>query len=340
MKTFLKILLTANFLLQISMANEESDLEEDKTEEGTAYTKQKQGTAEHYQDSDHKTSEYEEDEGSSSDTEEDHKKEESNEPPDNKTSDSKEDEGRSSDTEEDHDTEESNEPPDNVIYPHDIVKCDTLSTHKTNVKEEIVKCHNHFRSNVTPSAGNMLKLKWSNKLMESAERWAKTCTLNHSEVKDRNDNGVPYGENILISPACVKWTLIINQWHNERAYLIWGVGPIGNNVTGHYTQLVTYRTSEVGCAVNKCNVNGTYHVFFVCQYYPAGNWLSSLYQPYTKGKPCSLCRTDCDESGKLCLNSCSDTDKAGNCLAVKGVEQCEKFKNMCKATCLCKNKIT
>ncbi|XP_077341307.1 cysteine-rich secretory protein 2-like [Lithobates pipiens] len=227
-----------------------------------------------------------------------------------------------------------------AIYPEDIVPCDTLSTHKIEVQEEIVAYHNEIRSTVTPSAGNMLQMTWSDKLMESAERWAKTCNLNHSEVKDRNDDGIPFGENILSSPACVKWTMAIKQWYNERVNLIWGVGPKGDSITGHYLQMVTDHTFNMGCAMNTCNVNGTNYGFFVCQYWPPGNRPSSLYTPYDKGEPCSQCPKACSESGKLCLNSCGTPDTARNCLAVKSAGQCEQHLDECKATCLCKNKIT
>ncbi|XP_040204310.1 cysteine-rich venom protein-like isoform X2 [Rana temporaria] len=257
MKTFLKILLAANFLLQISMANEKSKLDEDKGGD----TEQYQSTPGPNQD--YEKSKLDEDKGGEKDEGSNGTEQHQSTPgpnQDDKTSESQVDKGSN----EDHETEER----DNVIYPDDIVPCDILSTRKKKVQDEIVKIHNEYRSNVTPSAGNMLRMKWSNKLMESAERWAVKCYLNHSEVKDRNDDGVPFGENILSSPACVKWDMAIKQWYNEKVYLIWGVGPVGTNVTGHYTQMVTDSTFEAGCALKLCILNKIKRAFYVCQYYP------------------------------------------------------------------------
>ncbi|RXG73954.1 Cysteine-rich secretory protein 2 [Armadillidium vulgare] len=81
-----------------------------------------------------------------------------------------------------------------------------------------------------------------------------------------------------------------------------------------------------------------------------GNHLSSLSTPYKKGAPCSSCEGHC-KARKLCKNSCSYGDIWINCKELdfafhnwlcnskKTKQGLQRFRH-CKATCLCKNKIT
>ncbi|XP_072263471.1 cysteine-rich secretory protein 2-like [Pyxicephalus adspersus] len=237
------------------------------------------------------------------------------------------------------DENEQGEEKDTVITKSDIVPCESMSTHLKEVQYTIVDCHNEHRRNVKPNATNMLKMRWSEDLRESAQKWADTCNLNHSEPKDRSKNGLAYGENILMSSVCIPWHLTILQWIFEGINLIYNVGPKNNSVVGHYTQAVTDSTYEVGCGMSQCHKDGNFTAFLVCQYDPAGNQPTSLYKPYDEGPWCGACPNDCDESGKLCTNFCPYRNKAGNCEQIKQMNLCEHFEDECGAMCICKNKI-
>ena len=57
-----------------------------------------------------------------------------------------------------------------------------------------------------------------------------------------------------------------------------------NGMVGHYTAQIWHATTHVGCGVSQCN---DHSVLWVCQYYPAGNYMGQL--PFCKSnKPSDM----------------------------------------------------
>uniref|UniRef100_F6U003 Cysteine rich secretory protein 2 n=2 Tax=Monodelphis domestica TaxID=13616 RepID=F6U003_MONDO len=213
---------------------------------------------------------------------------------------------------------------------------ESLSTKNEAIQEEIVNKHNDLRSNVSPPAKNMLKMKWSPEAQESAQSWANKCTLEHSLVKNRTI-GSPCGENLFMSTVPMHWSKAIQAWHDEVSNFEYGKGPIDpNQPVGHYTQVVWHSSFKVGCGVAYCP-DATYPYFFVCQYCPSGNYGTKY--PYEKGASCDKCPHSC--TNNLCNNPCLYTNKFGNCEEMKNKVSCRNkyVKSNCKATCLCVNEI-
>jgi len=77
---------------------------------------------------------------------------------------------------------------------------------------------------------------------------------------------------IKISPM-VLWMIAVAQLNILKKNK-----PFGNAQmkAGHYTQMVWFTTTEVGCAVYQCDSI----ILVVCNYNPTGNWVGK--HPYKK----------------------------------------------------------
>ncbi|XP_037699311.1 cysteine-rich secretory protein 2-like [Choloepus didactylus] len=215
---------------------------------------------------------------------------------------------------------------------------DALLTTQTQVQKEIVNKHNELRKGVSPPASNMLKMEWSREAAANAQKWANKCTLRHSNMNDRRTN-TTCGENLYMSTNPTSWSTTIQSWYDENRNFIHGVGPKNPKaVTGHYTQVVSDRSSRVGCGFAYCP-NQLLKCYYVCQYCPAGNIVNKMYTPYQKGIPCASCPNHCENG--LCTNSCEYEDSISNCAELKDTAGCVHalLKEKCKATCNCENKI-
>uniref|UniRef100_W5NHS6 Cysteine rich secretory protein 1 n=1 Tax=Lepisosteus oculatus TaxID=7918 RepID=W5NHS6_LEPOC len=222
----------------------------------------------------------------------------------------------------------------NYVFPD-------ISTHNKNVQEFIVNEHNTLRRNVSPPAGNMLKMEWNQEAAENSERWAQLCTENHSSIGQRQINSnteSPCGENTVVSLNPISWEEVIQMWNDEVHNFKYGVGSKDDSFTGHYTQIVWYRSNKIGCAVAHCS-EAKYAYFYVCHYCPPGNYQDSLFAPYKSGPPCKDCPHSCEE--KLCTNACPYVDKYRNCAPLKEEVGCsnEEIFQGCPASCKCSNQI-
>ncbi|KAM9562382.1 LOW QUALITY PROTEIN: cysteine-rich venom protein TEL1-like [Guaruba guarouba] len=171
---------------------------------------------------------------------------------------------------------------------------DALSTNRTDQQNLIVDTHNTLRRGVKPTASNMLKMEWNAPAAKNAQNWANECTLRHSPASMRKTN-VQCGENLFMSTGPFSWSDVIQSWYNEEENFEYGIGAKTQGaVIGHYTQVVWYNSHQIGCAVAFCP-NRTYKYFYVCQYCPMGNLISSIQTPYKKGEPCGDCPDACDD---------------------------------------------
>lgn len=119
-----------------------------------------------------------------------------------------------------------------------------------------------------------LKLKpliWSDKLAKEAAIWAKhqaaTDTFEHADTTDDGEN-LWMGTRNSYSPEDM-----VGAWIAERATFKEGrfpnVSTSGNWLdVGHYTQLIWFNTTSVGCA----RASNQKDEYLVCRYGPPGNW--------------------------------------------------------------------
>ncbi|XP_004696622.2 cysteine-rich secretory protein 2 [Echinops telfairi] len=213
---------------------------------------------------------------------------------------------------------------------------DVLTT-LLHVQNEIVNKHNELRRNVTPTASNMLKMQWDNKAAANAQKWANVCKFEHSEKWMRKTDS-QCGENLYVANFFPLWENVVQAWYDEVKDFVPGVGPVSSTaIVGHFTQVVWYSSSKVGCGVAECPDLG---ILYVCQYCPGGNHVNRLYRPYDQGIPCASCPNDCDKG--LCTNSCSEEeDKFSNCQDLKRQWTCSHqfVSDNCKSSCNCIGKI-
>ncbi|CAI5683995.1 serotriflin isoform X2 [Oreochromis niloticus] len=212
----------------------------------------------------------------------------------------------------------------------------TLGVTTTTEKNEIVNKHNALRRNVQPTASNMLKMNWNNEAEATAQRWANTCSMGHSPASYRVISTSGCGENLYYSSFQNTWSNVIQSWYDEVKDFSYGVGSINGGVVGHYTQVVWYRSNQIGCAMAYCP-NSAYKYFYVCHYCPPGNY--QFTQPYKKGPSCGDCPNACENN--LCTNPCPFSDKYNNCPELKQQWGCSHpdVASWCPASCKCTNQI-
>ncbi|XP_064396452.1 peptidase inhibitor 16-like isoform X2 [Halichondria panicea] len=184
-------------------------------------------------------------------------------------------------------------------------------------KSLIVKTHNDIRSDVSPTAANMIKLEWSDVLANIAHTHAEKCTYAHSDKTERNKAGAPsfssVGENILagVFYKIDYQDLINNQWGAEKQHYSYPNCNSGEDC-GHYTQIAWAKTTHVGCAVADCPfyIPGYRLTILVCNYGPAGNF--DGVKPYIQGSSCTQCPAGLNTcSNKLCsFGSTVDTSSS------------------------------
>jgi hypothetical protein len=139
------------------------------------------------------------------------------------------------------------------------------------IDEHLLASHNQERARV-----GQPPLRWSNALAADALIWARhlanTRTFDHSPEKEGEDD---QGENLWMGTAgAYSPNDMVNAWIDERQLFRAGIFPkisaTGSWVdVGHYTQLIWYNTTEVGCA----KASNRSDDYLVCRYYPPGNWM-------------------------------------------------------------------
>ncbi|XP_058469750.1 cysteine-rich venom protein-like [Solea solea] len=203
-------------------------------------------------------------------------------------------------------------------------------------KTEIVNKHNALRRGVTPTPSDMLKMTWNNDAAANAQQWANGCSMNHSPGSNRVIPTSGCGENLYMSGNKDSWSDAIQSWYDEVKDWRYGQGSINGGVIGHFTQIVWYRSNQVGCAMAYCP-NASYKYFYVCHYCPPGNYQYT--HPYNDGASCADCPNACDN--KLCTNPCPYSDQYSNCPELKKEHGCSNsaVASWCPASCQCTTEI-
>eukprot|EP01018_Ginkgo_biloba_P006471 Gb_11054 [translate_table: standard] len=116
-------------------------------------------------------------------------------------------------------------------------------------------------------------LVWDHRVESYARWWAEQrrsdCQLIHSDG--------PYGENNFWGSGH-DWTPLdaANDWVEEKQYYTYETNSCdGDEMCGHYTQIVWRNSRRLGCARVVCD-NGD--VFMTCNYDPPGNYIGE--KPY------------------------------------------------------------
>ncbi|XP_052345503.1 cysteine-rich venom protein ophanin-like [Oncorhynchus keta] len=224
-----------------------------------------------------------------------------------------------------------------ILTLHDVYSaCNVVKMcpDSTVVQAEILNQHNAFRRAVTPTARDMLKMKWSEEAAASAQAWVDTCSMTHGPPSSRMLGDYEMGENLFMSSTSRNWTQTVTAWHSEVRDYSYPNGSINGKPIGHYTQVVWNSSYKVGCGVTLCP--GPVY-FYGCQYYRAGNYKVA---PYKEGATCADCPDSCEN--KLCTNPCPYVNKYANCAAMKKQAGCSNslVYAWCPALCQCTSKIT
>jgi hypothetical protein len=143
---------------------------------------------------------------------------------------------------------------------------------------EILQAHNDERAEVGTDP-----LEWSDTLAATAQEWA-----NHlaeiGRLEHSGSEGSGHGENLWMGTRDVfSDSQKVSYWTAEKTYFVPGqtfpdVSSTGNwQDVGHYTQMIWYNTTTVGCAVASDNEND----YLVCEYDPPGNFIGE----YPLGHP-------------------------------------------------------
>ncbi|KAJ7646605.1 PR-1-like protein [Roridomyces roridus] len=128
--------------------------------------------------------------------------------------------------------------------------------------------HNNERAN-----HGAVALVWNNTLADAAQNWANQCTGTHS-----GGSLGPYGENLSTGTGNFTISAAVQLWLNEAPQY-----DPSNPQPSHWTQVVWKGTTNLGCAVAECDNLFDFSKFgrtlyYVCEYYPAGNVLGEFAQ--------------------------------------------------------------
>ncbi|KAK4405121.1 Basic form of pathogenesis-related protein 1 [Sesamum angolense] len=126
-----------------------------------------------------------------------------------------------------------------------------------NSPEDFLEAHNAGRAQV-----GVPPLAWKESLVAYAQDYAKQrsedCAMKHSDG--------PYGENLAKGSWDVTAKEAVQMWLDEKKFYDEGSNScIGEEMCGHYTQVVWRGSAHVGCARTKCSNGWT---FVTCNYDP------------------------------------------------------------------------
>jgi uncharacterized protein YkwD len=135
--------------------------------------------------------------------------------------------------------------------------------------------HNKVRADVGVTA-----LIWSPDLAKFAQEWADHLASQGCDMQHRPRDGEwaqKYGENIFWGMGADYSALDASKgWYSEIEQYTYGVINSSNwSKTGHYTQMVWKKTTQVGIAVAKCSDGA---IIIVANYNPPGNYMGE--SPY------------------------------------------------------------
>ncbi|XP_008109171.1 glioma pathogenesis-related protein 1 isoform X1 [Anolis carolinensis] len=210
---------------------------------------------------------------------------------------------------------------------------------KTFIKE-YVDAHNKFRSQVKPTASNMLYMSFDVALARIADAYAKKCIWEHNEVDmiHPDPKFKPFGENLWSGHASKQpfnITAAIGGFYEEMEHYNFSTDKC-TGVCAHYTQVVWASSYKVGCAVAFCPKvlkGGENMGILVCDYGPAGNYKGT--RPYKAGKPCDECQAKDTCQNNLCRNRKRDQENTSYAHWYPPLYSCCGFKDFVNVYSIC-----
>ncbi len=138
-----------------------------------------------------------------------------------------------------------------------------------NARAQILTKHNYYRAQ--HQVGDLVRLPAIEKIAQNySEYLASIGKMEHSKNKY---NGERLGENLYygyLSSNIGKNS--VEKWYSEESLYDYN-NPGYKQGIGHFTQLVWKNSKNLGCGVG-CKSNN--YCYVTCNYYPAGNYLSSF----------------------------------------------------------------
>ncbi|VDK22331.1 unnamed protein product [Taenia asiatica] len=146
-------------------------------------------------------------------------------------------------------------------------------------RQRLIKFHRHHRSKVDPPAANMMLLKYSTEVEETALKQLSCHTKNISKLETEG-----YNWNLALSAKDkTKVEDLAAAWGHQKVHF--DASKDGNCINcGEYKKMIWANSREMGCAKADCSNSSA----LLCLYSPGGNWL--MEQPYIKGDSCSGCK--------------------------------------------------
>jgi len=139
---------------------------------------------------------------------------------------------------------------------------------------EFVDRHNYYRRAV-----GSVDIVWNDELAKHALQWANHLKQMGCKLEHRPQSGTwsdNYGENIAMNYG-KSASYAVDQWGEEKKDYDNKAINQGNYAAWHYTQVIWNESTQVGCAIVKCD-NGSNII--VCNYNPAGNMMGQ--KPFKK----------------------------------------------------------
>ncbi len=138
-----------------------------------------------------------------------------------------------------------------------------------NARAQMLTRHNYYRAQ--HQVGNLVRLSAIETIaQEYSEYLASIGKMQHS---DNKYNGDSLGENLYYGYLSSNiGTNAVDLWYSEESLYDYN-NPGYKSGIGHFTQLVWKNSKNLGCGVG-CKSNN--YCYVTCNYYPAGNFLSSF----------------------------------------------------------------
>jgi hypothetical protein len=152
-----------------------------------------------------------------------------------------------------------------LVVPSAVLQ---LSYAQGDLQNTILNTHNQERAAV-----GVAPLTWSDSIAASAQNWADNLLSTGQMV---HSTGTGFGENLASGggPDYATVDVLQQYWVDEKNNYV--PGTPGGSGTGHYTQMVDQRSTEVGCGLAS-GPGGEFAQYggtnvLVCQYSPPGNF--------------------------------------------------------------------